>query len=150
LPTQTKEGSTVVSSKRKIAVRDNIDPNKRYLSCTVVKGSAFADFVNVRSDESISISASFLKNRFHTKQVQCSTDPVFDETFMFEFVGDDENIRFDAAMLLKLNQPIHITILKHRKNEKDIVLGTKCLEWRSLLYCNQIEINAEVLPISLA
>jgi hypothetical protein len=69
---------------------------------------------------------------------------------LFEFVGDDENIKFDAAMLLKLNQPIHITILKHRKNEKDIVLGTKCLEWRSLLYCNQIEINAEVLPISLA
>lgn len=69
---------------------------------------------------------------------------------MFEFVGDDENIKFDAAMLLKLNQPIHITILKHRKNEKPLVLGTKCLEWRSLLYCNQIEINAEVLPISLA
>jgi hypothetical protein len=67
LPTQTKEGSTLASSKRKIVARDNLDPNKRYLSCTVVKGSSFADFVNVRSDESISISASFLKNRFHTK-----------------------------------------------------------------------------------
>lgn len=69
---------------------------------------------------------------------------------MFEFVGEDENIKFDASMLLKLNQPIHITILKHRKNEKAIVLSTKCLDWRSLLYCNQIEINAEVLPVSLA
>ena len=69
---------------------------------------------------------------------------------MFEFVGDDENIKFDASMLLKLNQPIHITILKHRRNEKPGVLGTKCLEWRSLLYCNQVEINAEVLPVSLA
>lgn len=92
--------------------------------------------MNVRSDESLSISVSFLKSRFHTKVVQCSTDPIFDETFMFEFVGDQENIKFDASMLLKLNQPVHITILKHRKNEKPVVLGTKCLDWRSLLYCN--------------
>jgi hypothetical protein len=35
--------------------------------------------------------------------VQCSTDPVFDETFLFEFVGEEENIKFDASMLLKLN-----------------------------------------------
>jgi hypothetical protein len=115
---------------------EELDPNKRYMSLTVVKGSAFADFVNVRSDESLSIAVSFLKNRYHTRQVQCSTDPVYDETFLFEFVGDNENIKFDAATLLKLNQPIHITILKHRKNEKAVVLGTKQIEWRSLLYCN--------------
>ena len=89
--------------KRKPMIKDGLDPKKRYLSCSIIKGSAFADFVNVRSDESIQIAASFLKNRFQTKPVQCSTDPIFDENFMFEFVGDDENIKFDAAMLLKLN-----------------------------------------------
>lgn len=73
------------------------------MSCTIIKGSAFADFVNVRTDESISIAVSFLKNRFHTKMVQCSTDPVFDETFLFEFVGDNESLKFNAATLLKLN-----------------------------------------------
>ena len=52
-------------------------------------------------------------------------------------------------MLLKLNQPVHITILKHRKNEKPVVLGTKNIDWRSLLHCNQVEVNAEVLPVSL-
>ena len=52
-------------------------------------------------------------------------------------------------MLLKLNQPLHITILKHRKNEKPVVLGTKNIDWRAVLYCNQIEINTEVLPVSL-
>jgi hypothetical protein len=75
--------------------------------------------------------------------------PAFDETFIFEFVGDNEKVKFDAATLLKLSQPIHITILKHRKNEKAVVIGTKQIEWRSLLFCNQVEINAEVLPISL-
>jgi hypothetical protein len=40
-------------------------------------------------------------------------------------------------------------MLKHRKNEKAVVIGTKSIEWRPLLFCNQVEINAEVLPISL-
>jgi hypothetical protein len=59
------------------------------MSLSVVKGSAFVDFVNVRTDESISISVSFLKNRYQTRQVLCSTDPIFDETFLFEFVGEN-------------------------------------------------------------
>jgi hypothetical protein len=61
---------------------------------------------------------------------------VFDETFLFEFVGDNESLKFNAATLLKLNQPIHITVLKHRKSEKPIVIGTKTVEWRSLLHYN--------------
>lgn len=114
----------------------DLDPNKRYLACTVVRGSAFVDFVNVRPDEHLQVTVSFLKNRFHTKLQQCSSDPVFDETFMFEFVGDNEYIKFDSSMLLKLNQPLHVTVLKHRKNEKPVVLGTKTLDWRPCLYAN--------------
>ena len=82
--------------------RSGLDPNKRYLSCTVVKGNAFVDFVNVRPDEDISISVSFLKNRYTTRMVQCSTDPVFDETFLFEFVGDviRRRKRGEASLIL--------------------------------------------------
>ena len=97
----------------------------------------------------MSVTVSFLKNRFTTAIVPCSSDPVFDETFMFEFVGDNEEVKFDPTMLLKLNQPIHITILKHRTNEKPVVLGTKNLDWRPALHCNQIEVNADILPVSL-
>jgi CEP76 C2 domain len=149
---QGAQDKVTAASGRKLRsteTHDQIDPNKRYMSLTLVRGSAFADFVNVRTDESVSVAVSFLKNRYHTRMVQCSTDPLFDETFLFEFVGNNDQIKFDAANLLKLNQPIHITILKHRKNEKAVVIGTKSIEWRPLLFCNQVEINAEVLPISL-
>jgi hypothetical protein len=74
---------------------------------------------------------------------------VFDSNFVFEFTGENINTKFDASMLLKLNQPVHFTILKHRKNEKPVVIGTKSVEWRHILYSNQVEINADVLPISL-
>jgi hypothetical protein len=105
--------------------------------------------VNQRDDEYIFITVSFLKNRFSTRQVGVSTDPFFDETFIFEFQGENENIKFDPSMLLKLNQPLHLTILKQRRNEKAAVIGTKNIEWRSLLYCNRVELNAEVLPVDL-
>jgi hypothetical protein len=68
---------------------------------------------------------------------------------VFEFTGENINTKFDASMLLKLNQPLHFTILKHRKNEKPVVIGTKSVEWRHILYSNQVEINADILPISL-
>ncbi len=74
---------------------------------------------------------------------------MFDSNFVFEFTGENINTKFDASMLLKLNQPVHFTILKHRKNEKPVVIGTKSVEWRHILYSNQVEINADILPISL-
>lgn len=119
------------------------------MSCRIIQGKAFVDFVNARDDEFLAITISFLKNRFHTKMIPVSTDPIFDETFIFEFVGENENIKFDPSMLLKLNQPLHITILKYRKNEKPIVLGTKNIDWRPLLINNAIEINAEFLAVDL-
>lgn len=119
------------------------------MSCKIVGGKAFVDFVNARDDEFLMITISFLKNRFHSKRVAVSTDPIFDETFLFDFVGENENIKFDPSMLLKLNQPLHVTILKQRKNEKPIVIGTKNIDWRPLLYSNSIELNAEFLPVDL-
>mmetsp|Transcript_5744 Transcript_5744/g.7752 ORF Transcript_5744/g.7752 Transcript_5744/m.7752 type:complete len:109 (-) Transcript_5744:1485-1811(-) len=95
----------VVPSQRRLNASgaQDLDPNKRYMSCTVLRGNAFVDFVNVRPDEQLSVTVSFLKNRYSTQIVPCSSDPIFDETFMFEFVGDNEEIKFDPSMLLKLN-----------------------------------------------
>jgi len=95
------------------------------------------------------MTVSFLKARYHTKHVRAACDISFDETFIFEFEGDHGTSKFDASLMLKLNQPVHLTILRHRKNDRPVVIGTKNLDWRSLLFCNSVEINAEVLPVDL-
>ena len=125
------KGRTVTHAKGGHHHHEALDPNKRYLSCRIVQGKGFVDFVNARDDEHLCVSVSFLRNRYHTKWVNVSTDPHFDETFIFEFVGENENIKFDPSMLLKLNQPLHITIMKQRKGDKPIVIGTKNVDWRS-------------------
>jgi len=43
-----------------------------------------------------------------------------------------------------------LTILRQRKNEKAVVIGTKNLDWRAVLHSSSIEINAEILPVDLA
>jgi hypothetical protein len=99
---KTSSGMPIYTASRRKAQKDGLDPNKRYLSVNVIKGSAFVDFVNVRQDEHIQIAVSFLKTRVMTQKAGCSTDPVFDETFVFDMQGEEE-MKFDAAMLLKLN-----------------------------------------------
>jgi hypothetical protein len=81
--------------------------------------------------------------------VPASCEFNFDDTFNFDFDTDNSNSKIDSSILLKLNSPIHLTILRHRKNEKPVVIGTKNIEWRKLLYCNSAEINAEILPVDL-
>lgn len=73
----------------------------------------------------------------------------FGEQFFFEIEGFQEPSKFDASLLLKLKQPLHVTILRHRRNEKPVVIGTTNLDWRSVLYSNSIEMNAEILPVDL-
>jgi len=43
---------------------------------------------------------------------------------------------------------MHLTILKHkgRADKTPEVLGTKYIDWRSTLFCNSVEINAEIMP----
>lgn len=121
-----------------------LDPNKRYLSCNISSARAFVDFVNPRDDEYIQIAVSFLRSRYLTRQVRANSDLEFNETFVFEFETEQGQSRLDADKLLWLNFPIHITVLRHRRNERPVVIGTKNIDWRTLLCCNTCEINSEI------
>lgn len=125
------------------------DPNKRHIQCQIVNGRAFVDFVNPRDDEYVSLSISFMRNRYHTKKVRAGCELEFNETFILEFEGQSGNVKFDASKMIQLNVPIHLTILRHRKNEKPVVLGTKNLDWRHVLFSNSIQMTAEFKPVDL-
>lgn len=73
----------------------------------------------------------------------------FGETFIFEFEGEHGTSKFDASLMIQLNQPLHLTILRHRKNEKAVVIGTKNIDWRTLLSNNSIEVCPEIRPVDL-
>lgn len=128
-----------------------LEPGKRYLSCRLVHLKAFVDFVNPKEDEFVYATLSFLKHRYATGAHPAQTEVIFNDeegSMLFDF-SEIEGAKFDPAMLLKLNQQIHLTICKQKKNQKAVVLGSKNLDWRAVLHSSSIEVNAEVLPSDL-
>lgn len=92
-----------------------------------------------------------MRNRFHTKLQRAACDMNFMSKNVFEFDWTDGNAKLDSSKLLKMNQPIHLTIFRHRgrSDKQPEVLGTKYVDWRSALFCNSVEINAEIMPSDL-
>lgn len=114
---------------------------------------AFVDYVNPKEDEFIYATVSFLRQRFQTQAMPNSTEVYFpeeDASMLFEFSNGETAGLLDPTMLLKLNHSVHLTVLKQKKNEKAIVLGTKNIDWRAVLHSSSIEVNAEILPVDLA
>ncbi len=131
----------------------HLEPNRRYLSIRLVSVRALVDFITPKEDEFIYCSISFLRQRFQTPAVAAAAELHFNEEeggFLFDIDETSRSAMIDPALLLKLNQSIHLTILKQKKHEKAVVLGSKNLDWRAVLHSNSIEVNAEILPVDLA
>ncbi len=114
------EAKSATSLAAKLAGRAqpayHIEPNRRYLSIRLVSVRAMVDFINPKEDEFIYCSISFLKQRFQTQAVAAAAELIFnDDEGSFLFDIDDVTSRsamIDPAMLLKLNQSIHVSIIK--------------------------------------
>lgn len=110
----------------------------------LVQLRALVDYVTPKEDEFIYATVSFLKQRFQTRAYPAQTEVIFDEddaSFLYDFSSNEIEanvVKHDPATLLKLNQSIHLTILKQKKNEKAVVLGTKNIDWRDVLHRNSI------------
>ena len=92
-----------------------------------------------------------MNKRFHTKLVRAQCEMDFKQRYVFEFEGQqpDESTQLGSSDLLRVNQPIHLTILRHktRGDGRPEILGTKYIDWRSVLFCNSVEVNAEIMPV---
>jgi len=92
-----------------------------------------------------------MNKRFHTKLVKAQCEMDFKQRYIFEFEGQqpDESVELGTTSLLKANQPMHLTILRHngRGDRRPEILGTKYIDWRSVLFCNSVEVNAEIMPV---
>jgi len=119
----------------------------------LVSIKALVDYLSPKEEDFIYCSIAFLKQRFQTPAVSAATELYFNEeegSFLFDIDEHGSRSLIDPSLLMKLNQSIHITILKQKRSEKAVVLGTKNLDWRAVLHSNSIEINAEILPVDLS
>lgn len=125
--------------------RELLDPTKRYLVAKVMRGSAFTDFIEPRNDEYLSLSISFLNQRYNSSPVTCSTEPVFDLTIHFEIPSN-----YDTHTMLKEYSPLVVVLQKQRDIDRPVILSTSLVDWRELLAHNSVDINIEMKPTSRA
>ncbi|CAG9334919.1 unnamed protein product [Blepharisma stoltei] len=109
-----------------------IDRSKKYLLFKLQYGKAFIDFLSADSSRSnLQIHISFLQQRFSSKSIPCSAEPIFDDSFLLNLSPPDYG-NVDFGTLLKLRAPIHIVVIKETNGRKEIV-ASKNIEWRLML-----------------
>ena len=124
--------------------------NYRALALKVTKGMAFLQFLTKEDpNKKFVVYASFLQQRFVSKPVPCTLDPVFDDLFIFELVKDDPHLsqpqNLDLLSLAKLDAPVEITlVIADEALKTRDVYATKKVEWRFLLSYGSINLNLEL------
>ena len=122
------------------------EPNKRYLLLKLQYGKAFLDFAaEIDSPTTLQIHISFLRQRFSSRKVQCTVDPVFDESFLLSFSAPDGS-NVELATLVKLQAPIHIVVVKEQGGSRE-VLAVKAVDWRLFLSVATLQFPVEMMGI---
>lgn len=117
---------------------------KRYLLFKVLYGKAFLDFIGAEHANShLQVHISFLQQRFSSKKVPCTVEPIFDESFLLQLTPPDTSL-VDFATLVKLRAPIHIVLTKEKDGIREVV-STKFIEWRLMLSTGSLQFPIELL-----
>ena len=103
-----------------------LDNSKRYLLLKLQYGKAFVDYIdNPASGLMFQIHFSFLQQRYSSRKVKCSAEPVFDDSFLLNIFPDGSSI--DFSTLVKLQAPVHMVITVENGKKKEII-GIKNIE----------------------
>eukprot|EP00118_Oscarella_pearsei_P016729 m.161663 g.161663 ORF g.161663 m.161663 type:complete len:154 (+) comp38822_c0_seq4:2-463(+) len=104
-----------------------VTPSQVGLSIRVMRGKAFVDQLAEDSlQATFTLHLFFRRQRFKSKPVACCCDPIFEETFLFEFSPSVTSPRD----LLSIAQPIHAVIVKTDTLGHGELIGSHHLEWR--------------------
>lgn len=99
----------------------NLDKSKKYIFLKLQYGKAFIDFLSPEATKSnLQIHVSFLNQRFTSKTVPCSVEPLFEDSFLLNLTSPEYG-NIDFATLLKLKTPIHMVILKETNGQRELI-----------------------------
>lgn len=132
------------ASSRYAEHKEFLDPNTRYMIVKALRGTAFVDYLDPRSDEYLSLSLSYLDQRYSSSPVTCKSEPNFDLTVHFEIPE-----AYDSHTMLKSYSPLVVVLQKHNSLDstgdsqggRPVVLSTALVDWRELLCHNSVDIN---------
>lgn len=119
-----------------------LDNTKKYLLLKLQYGKAFIDYIdNQDSSLQLQVHFSFLQQRYSSRKVQASSEPVFDDNFLLNISPSDTAV--DFATLVKLQAPVHMVVTIDNGKNREII-ATKNIEWRMMLTAPSLSFPLEL------
>ncbi|KAG5500539.1 hypothetical protein JKF63_03633 [Porcisia hertigi] len=118
-----------------------------YLLVRLNGGRAFVDNLDLAPStlkkRSVVFAAQFGNQRFRSTVQPCSTEPAFDEEFLFEV--DAAGFGFGEADLIEVSTPFHVAVLREdsQLNTAEL-LGENFIEWRKVLKSGYLGLTVEL------
>ena len=121
-----------------------LDNSKKYLLVKLQYGKAFLDYIDNKDPGLyMQVHLSFLQQRYSSRKVLCSAEPVFDDSFLLNLSPSDTFL--DFSTLVKLQAPIHILVTVEREStQKKEIIATKNIEWRLMLTTPSLSFPVEL------
>lgn len=123
-----------------------IKGGEQYLHLRLTGGRAFVDYLAVsqkKNDNSLYVSLSFGSQRYRSAFQPCSSDPIFDEDFLFHL--DPGAFGFLPTDLIEVSTPLHIGVFCedciHNTSE---LVGENILDWRKALTSGFLGVTVEL------
>ncbi|EPY40867.1 centrosomal protein 76kDa [Angomonas deanei] len=118
-----------------------------YLHMRISNSRAFVDNVDLSPaaalNHSMFTTIHFGNQRFCSSHVMCSTNPKFDEDFLFTL--DTSPYGCGSSDLLELSAPVHIEVFRENKCENIAeILGENTFDWRKVLKTGYLGLTVEL------
>ena len=123
-----------------IPTEDYID-----LKVEIMQGDFFCGYISSTGDKSFICNVAFLNQRYISEPIKASGRPDFDHETTFII-----NKEIGLRELLMENPPMHFALIEqNHKTKKRILIGTRKIEWRHILYSKSIEQEIEFVSMEL-
>lgn len=133
-----------------ITFKVKLDASKFFLHFQIINGKAFLDYLesndNKQQAASFKFYINFLGQRYKTKSIPCSCEPLINEDFLLE-LGKKENLGIkDSSSLISVCEKIHLVMTRTNINEENQLISSNYIEWRNIL---TLKNNKQLISIEL-
>ncbi|EPY28807.1 centrosomal protein 76kDa [Strigomonas culicis] len=118
-----------------------------YLHARLTGGRAFVDNVDLMpsalKNYSLFVCVHFGSQRFRSSPTNCSTDPKFDDDFLFNI--EASSLGYSSSDLIEVPYPLHIAVFRESKLDNVAeLLGENMCDWRKVLRSNFLSLTIEL------
>ncbi len=112
-----------------------------------LENNVYETIGNESSQSYFKFYVNFFGQRFKSKSIACSCEPLINQSFLLDLKKNPRNINItDPSSLLSLQEKIHLVMTRTDINGENKLLSSSYIEWRNIL---SLKNNKQLISIEL-